>query len=41
MRLKMPLNISETFLKISIREFRGTRQQIADIITLYLFKEQE
>jgi hypothetical protein len=37
----MPLNISKIPLRIGIREFRETRQQITDIITLYPFKEQE
>jgi hypothetical protein len=34
----MPLNISEILIKAGIREFVGTRQQIANVITLYPFK---
>jgi hypothetical protein len=41
MRPEMPLNIAGALLRAGIREFRETRQQIADVIALYPFKGQE
>jgi hypothetical protein len=37
----MPLNVSEILIKIVIREFIGTRQQITDIMVFRPLEYQE
>jgi hypothetical protein len=41
MRREMPLNASGILIRLAIQEFIGTRQQIADIITLRPLEYQE
>jgi hypothetical protein len=37
----MPLNISGALIRIKIREFIRTRQQITDVIIFYSLEKQE
>jgi hypothetical protein len=37
----MPLNVSGTSIKVVIREFIGTRQQIADVMAFRPLEYQE